>query len=58
MTPRLPPPKAGLSCFLRPLGYERVPVEVLNRHPPILRLPRFLHSQSLERIARKLHTSR
>lgn len=57
-SPRIPLPKKGFECFIRQIGYENIKIEVLNKKPPILRLPQFLLDKSLSAIAHRFRTSR
>uniref|UniRef100_A0A915NPY0 Prolyl 4-hydroxylase alpha subunit domain-containing protein n=1 Tax=Meloidogyne floridensis TaxID=298350 RepID=A0A915NPY0_9BILA len=42
LAPSIPSTQRDLNCFIHQFGFEQLFVEVLNRHPPIIRLPDFL----------------
>jgi len=58
LAPSIPSTQGDLNCFIHQLGYEQLFVEVLNRHPPIIRLPDFLGENQLKKIEEKLENSR
>uniref|UniRef100_A0A915P041 Prolyl 4-hydroxylase alpha subunit domain-containing protein n=1 Tax=Meloidogyne floridensis TaxID=298350 RepID=A0A915P041_9BILA len=57
LAPSIPSTQRDLNCFIHQFGFEQLFVEVLNRHPPIIRLPHFLGENQLNKIEEKLDNS-
>ncbi|KAF7632274.1 hypothetical protein Mgra_00008283 [Meloidogyne graminicola] len=57
LSPSIPSTKKGLNCFIHQSGYEQLFVEILNKNPPIIRLPLFLGEKQLNKIVEKFDKS-